>query len=899
MRAYLLRIAGMANGRRRDAGFEEELQSHLEMQIEDNVRRGMAVDEARRLALAAAGGLQIAREAYRDRSRLPLVDSLAQDIRFAIRMLCKAPGFTTTAVVVLALGIGANGALFSLINGLLFRPVVPGSGEIVGLYSGSTERPDAFRPFSYPEYLDIRGGNDVFEELFAEASGRAGVTESGVTRRVVAMVVSSNYFTALRVPMARGRTFTQAEERPGAGVAVAIVSHRFWRLHGLTPDIVGQAVVVNARRLTIVGVAPEAFHGTMPVMATDLWLPIGAADVVTGDGAAFATGVSHDRALTTLLLLGRLKEGVSIEQANARLVPIASALAAAYPEHNRFQQLVVHTRSRVGRGPRPRSDVEPLLGATALMSIAGLVLLVACLNVANMLMARGSARRREIAVRIALGGGRGRLLRQLLVEGLLLSSLAGVAALGAGWWAASRLFGTLATIAPATVSLDVSPDVRVVAAIVMTCVASTLMFALGPALKLSKPDLGSSLKQDVPVGVARSGPGRMPHVLVGVQVGLSLALLIAAGLFVRAGASAAASDAGFPLEGGLVIETDAILGRLDEARGRAAYGEVLGRLRQMPGVRAASAASIVPLGASRDTRRIRYRDAEVTAATYTVVGADYFAALGMPVLSGREFTADEERSTSTDPAIIVDRLLAERLFPAGGALGQIVELLNFRDSSPAYGRIIGIVPSVRDDLLDPPAAHVYVPFGQHYRAEMTLHVRTAPGVERAMLDAVRKAVDGADQRLPILSAATLTEFRDRTITLWALLFAAKGFAAFGFIALVLATVGVYGLRAYLVEQRTREIGIRLALGATRSRIAGQLMWEGARIAAIGIVGGLALAVGIVQVMRMLGMLHDVRLLDPALVAGTVSLLGAAVLGASYVPTRRALRIDAAVALRPE
>jgi predicted permease len=896
LRAGLLRVAGLLGRRRSRQDVDAEFQSHLEMEIEDNLRRGMTPAQARRHALAASGGLQVAREAYRDRTRLPTLDDFAQDVRFAIRMLRKSPGFTATAVLVLALGIGANGALFSLINALLLRPVVAG-GEIVGLYSGNTVRPDAFRGFSYPEYTEIREQNAVFEQLVAEGFARAGITENGVTTRASAMLVSSNYFAALGVPLAQGRTFSTAEESPGSRVRVAIVDHTYWRRHGLVPDILGRTVVVNGVPLTIVGVAPEGFHGSMPVLSTDVWLPFGAADLIAGDGAAFASGVSNDRALQTLLLSGRLHDGVSIEEANARLTPLAGALAEAYPQFNRDQRLVVHERSRVGRGPRPRRDTEPLLGATILMAIATLVLIVACLNVANMLMARGSARRQEMAVRIALGGGRGRLLRQLLVEGLLLSAMASVGAIAVGWWAANRLVGSLESIAGVTLFLDVSPDARVVAAVTVACVVSTLVFALGPAWKLSKPNLTSSLKQGTTIGAARSGGTRLPNLLVGIQVALSLALLIAAGAFLRAGAATASSDAGFPLAGGLVVETDARLGRLDENDGRAAFRAVLERLRGTPGIRAASVASIVPLGATREDRQLRHGDRELEA-TFTVVGSDYFKALSLPVVSGREFMAAEEQGSSQDPVVIVDRMAAERLFGEGDALGQVVELSAFTGPS-SFGRIVGIVPSVRDDLLEAPGAHVYVPFGQHYRAEMTLHVRTDPGREGRMLEPVREAIRAADERLPILATATLTTHRDSTLALWAVLFAAKLFTAFGTIALVLATVGVYGLRAYLVTQRTRELGIRMALGATRGRVIGQLLREGARVATVGMLAGVALALGLIQLLRQSDMLYEARTFDPAILIGASLLLVSAVAVASYIPARRAVRIDPAVALRPE
>ena len=868
------------------------------MQVDDNLRSGMTPEEARRQALAASGGLQVAREAYRDRTRLPTLDDLAQDVRFAVRMLRKSPGFTATAVLVLALGIGANGALFSLINAILLRPVFPGGGQVVGLHSGSTTRPDVFRPFSYPEYVDIREQNGAFEGLVAEAGGRVGITERGLTSRAMATVVSSNYFTALRVPMALGRSFTADEERPGSGAMVAVVNHTYWRRHGYPPDIIGRTLVVNGSPVAIVGVAAEAFHGSMAILSNDLWLPFGAAELMAGDGAAFASGVSSDRSLRTLLLFGRLKDGLSIEQANTRLTPLANALAAAYPQFSREQRLVVQELSRTGRAPRPRRDTGTFVGAAVLMAIATLVLIVACLNVANMLMARGSARRQEMAIRLALGGGRGRLLRQLLVEGLLLSAMASTAALAIGWWAASLLVDSLTAIAPVTIFVDVSPDARVIVAVAVACVVSTAVFALGPAWKLSRPDLTSSLKQGTALGGAHPGRVALPNLLVGVQVALSLALLVSAGAFVRAGAQAASADAGFPLAGGLIVQTDARLGRLDEHEGRRALGAVLDRLRRLPGVQSASAASIVPLGEVREERLLRSGELE-TEATFTVVAGDYFAALGLPVLAGREFTTSEEQGTSTDPVVIVDRLVAERFFPGANALGQVVQLEASGDAAASLARIVGVVPSVRDNLLEGAAPHVYAPLGQQYRAEMTLHVRTTPGREGEMLQPVQLAIVAAERRLPLLNAVTLTTHRDRTITLWGVLFAAKVFAAFGTIALVLATAGVYGLRVYLVARRTREMGIRIALGATRARVVGQLLREGARVAVLGVGAGLALAVALIQVLRQSEMLYDVRTFDPAILAGASLLLVSAVAIASYIPARRAVRIDPAVTLRPE
>jgi len=719
-----------------------------------------------------------------------------------------------------------------------------------------------------------------------------------VTTRALTRLVSSNYFSALGIRLAAGRAFTAAEERPNSAAAVAIGSHAYWRRHGFAPDIIGRIVVVNGRPLTIVGVAPETFHGTMPVMSIELWLPFGAADVVAGEGAALANGVAHDRGLQTLLLAGTLRSGISIAEAESKLAPLAAGLAAAYPQFNRDQKLVVHTRSRTGIGPRPRSDAAPAAGATVLMAIASLVLIVACLNLANMLLARGSVRRQEIAIRLALGGGRMRILRQLLVEGLLLSAMGSVAALAIGWLAANRLIAGMSNLLGMTIFIDVSPDSRVVAATAVACVMSTVLFALVPAWKLSRADLVASLKQGTPIGPARVRRAALPAFLVGTQVALSLALLVAAGAFVRAGANAASADPGFALEGGVLAEIDARLARLGEAQGRLAYRNVLERVRALPGVRAASAASIVPFGTSRDTRGVRSAT-QTFSATFTVIGAGYFATLGLPVLNGREFTGVEEQEAAAEPVVIIDRELAQRLFPAENALGQTVQFVG-RDESPgAPMRIIGIVPGVRDDILDAENTHVYVPFGQHYRAEMTLHVRTAPGREAAMLEPIRLAIRDADDRLPVLSLRTMTTHRDVTPALWAISFAARLFTAFGAIALVLATVGVYGLRAHLVAQRTRELGIRIALGATRGRVIRQLLREGARVAATGVVAGILLALGLIQVLRQSEMLYKVNPFDPVILSAASLLLVAAVAAASYVPTRRAVRIDPAVALRPE
>ena len=826
---------------------------------------------------------------------------LAQDIRYAVRMLLKAPGFAVAAILILALGIGANSAVFSVVNALLLRPLNGGalSGEFVGLYSGDRTRPDSYRHFSYPEYMDIRRENDVFNSLLAEAAISPGLTEGGVTKRVRASVVSSNYFSTLGVELAAGRVFTLDEEQPDSAASVAIVSYPYWQQRGLAPDILGRSITVNGHPLTIVGVAPPRFNGTMPVMSADLWLPFGAAALVsvaeeTGSLGRFV----NERPVQNLLLAGTLRRGTSATAAETRLAPLAASFEAAFPRESRNQRLVVRPRSRVAIGPGPRGDAAPTAGAVVLMALAGLVLLVACLNLANILLARGAARGREIAIRLALGGGRARIVRQLLIEGFLLSILGGVIALLTAWWATSRAVSSLAAVMTNPIALDVSPDSRVFTAVALSSIVSTLLFALSPAWMLSRPDLSTMLKQSTPLGAPRKRRIGMPALMVAAQVGLSVALLISAGVFLRASVKAASSDPGFPLTGGILAHVDPRLARFDRTQSRAWYAAALDRLRSLPNVEAASVASIVPFGETRDARLVQQRQGdEPIFSMFNVVGAGYFDSIRLPVVAGREFTVLEEREAG-EPVAIIDIALTRRLFPGTSALGQSIRLSGFGQPEEV-ARIVGVVGDVLDDVLQPPMGHVYVPFGNHDRIEMTLHVTTAAGVEAGMLEPVRAALDGIDPRLPVLSVETLTNHRDRTTSLWAVGFAARLFVTFGLIAGTLATAGVYGLRAFLVTQRTREIGIRMALGGTRANVLGELLREGSWMAATGLIGGTMLAAGLIQVLRRSELLYQVDAIDPLVFTLAPFLLASATAAASYIPARRATRVDPTVALRPE
>jgi predicted permease len=899
LRAWVVRLAGTLSGRR-SSRIDAELDSHIELHIEHNIGLGMTPEEARRQALIALGGVQATREAYRDRGGFPALDTLGQDVRFALRMVRKAPGFTVAAVLILALGMGANGAVFSLINILLLKPIV-GTGvdaALVRVHSGDTTRPDVYRPFSYPEYLDLRDRNTVFAHLLAEGSVRTGITDGGQTRRIDARLVSSNYFPALRVPMAEGRGFTLEEEHPLANAAVVVVSHAFWRQRGSTP-LVSRQLLLNGREFTVVGIAPESFHGTMAVMATEVWVPFGAARLlVPADQRGFILPVSTERSSPALLLDAVLKDGVTAADAQARLVPLAGAMAAAYPEFNRNQRLVVQKQSRTGRGTAPRADTEAFAGAAVMMAIAGMVLVVACLNLANMLLARGGARRQEIALRLALGGSRWRIVRQLVIEGLVLAILGSAASFAFVWLAARQFVASAASASPVAVAVDPTPDIRVIAAVIVTAVVSTLIFSLGPAWRMSRPELSSALKPSGPTGTGRT---RLPSVLVSTQIALSLALLIGAGLCMRAGAQAAVSDPGFPLAGGLLAQVDTTLIGLTAQEGRSKLLAALARIRDLDGVRDASFASIVPYGDVGEARFVRpdgSADTPPAFATFTVVGARYFTTMGLPILAGRDFSAAEEDDTEAAIAI-VDRQFATLLFGGGNPIGRLVHLVDQDGDIDDSLQIVGVVPSVRDDIDDEKRPHLYVPFGRSYRMDMTFHARVDPASERRMLEQIRRAVRSVDDRLPIASLRTMTQHRDATGGLWGILMVAGALATFGAIALALATVGVYGLRAYLVSRRTREIGIRIALGATREGLVRQLLGESTSVAAVGVGTGVGLALALVEMLRQSGILLDVNPLDPVVYGAAVLTLAATTTLASYLPARRALRIDPAVALRPE
>ncbi len=729
-----------------------------------------------------------------------------------------------------------------------------------------------------------------------------GVPNGDGMRQTFVEVVSSNYFDTLGAPLAAGRAFTAGEERPGARLPVAIVRND-------RADLLGKTIKVNTIDFTVVGVAPPGFTGTMALISPEMWLPLGMYDVVVNDIFKKKGGGLGDRASDGLVVAGRLKSGVTLAAAGARLDVLSRQLAQAYPDVNRDQLLTVNPLPRLGTSTSPSNDKGPAGAAAFLMGVAAIVLLIACLNIANMLLARGSARRREIAIRLAIGGGRGRIVRQLLTEGLLLAGAGAAGGMALASWSTGALAASLAAVMPLGIEFHPAPDLRVLAATTGFAVLATVLAGLGPALKASKVNLVDDLKAQSSDGssLARR-PFAARNLLVVGQIALSLMMLAAGGLFTRGALNAAAANPGFSYDGQLLVGIDPSLVQYDEARGRETERAALERLRRLPGVASASIASSVPLGEFHEGHSVERLGAAANGdraarvqATYRIVGTAYFRTLALPMVRGREFTAVEEDSAAAPPVAIVDERFARRMFGADDPLGQMIRFADTPGTTESVEtqpmQIVGVAAPIRDELFDREAGPaIYVPTGRSYRASVSLHLRVArAGSEADVLAAVRQSLRDGDPRLPIVTATTMHAFHDRSLELWLVRSGGRLFLTFGLLALLLAVVGLYGVKSYVVSQRTREIGVRIALGARPRDVMSLVLKEGAVLAGIGVAVGLPLAA--LLGFALSSLLYQVRPLDPIVFVAAPAVLVAASLAATWLPARRAMRVTPLTALR--
>lgn len=825
--------------------------------------------------------------------------NLIRDLRFACRSLAKNPVISAAVVAALALGIGANTVVFSLIDTLLLRPV-PGlhaPDELVAVFTTrpvEDERVRVLRQSSHADYLDYRRSG-VFSGLAAHTEFTLSLTHEGASERLTALAVSDDYFAVLGVKGALGRLLAPG----GDASAGAVVSHGLWRRRfGGDPDLVGRTIHLNGRGVTVIGVTPRGFRGTSRVESPDVWVSLGVfRDIATGIYARFYG--QEDRRETWLQLTGRLAPGVTPAAARSALEVVARNLAATYPETNEKRGVAVLPLTEAALGAGRRHEVLHYSGL--LMTVVGVVLLVACLDVASLLSARALARRREIAVRLSLGASRVRLVRLLASESLVLAlagGTAGVALAGALLPLVERLR------LPVKADFHLALDGRLLAFAFLVSLASALVFGLAPAIRWARADLVAALRREVPARRRlRLGAG---DALVAVQVALALVVLIGSGLMVRTLANLGAIDPGYDPQRTLVASLDVAPAGYEGARVNAFYDELLARVRALPGVEAVSMASALPmvgaemsveLGVFPEDGPAAVEGAETPVARHALVGGGYFETLGMKLLRGRDFAP---RDTSAAPGVvIVNETMARRLWPHQSPLGRRLSLY---ESGGAF-EVIGVVSNAKyGGLKEEPQPVVYLYHGQQEKLflgpllapSMTLIVR-ARGEPRSVLPALRRTVAAMDPQLPVFNVRTLPEILSSAVVIERQV--TSLFSAFALLAVMLVTVGLYALMSQSVARRRREIGIRMACGAPPAAVGRLVLVRGAAICGAGVVLGFAAAA--VAGRAVASYLYGVTAADPSTWAATSVGLVVVTLWVSAVPARRAARIDPVTVLREE
>lgn len=843
---------------------------------------------------------------------------LVQDLRFALRLLAKSPGFTAAAVLVLAVGIGLNTGMFTVVYTMAFSPrPFANADRIVQIYTQDRKKPDSYRLFSYPAWQELAARRDLFADVLGFNHTVVGHQDGGTTRRAFASIITANYFDTLGVQLARGRPFSVAEEKPGAALPVVIVSYAHWRKAGFDPAILGRAVRINEGNYTVVGITPEGFSGTTAFIGPEFYFPLGTFDSLEN----FVLGEerrSLERADSyQMFVVGRLAPGVALGTARSALDALGTNLERAFPVEFKDQTVTAGPLPRLGTSSSPRSEAPFTAFCLVLLALASSVLLIVCLNLASLLLARGQSRRKEFAIRLALGGSRAQLTRQLCLEGLVLSILGGTLGLLAAEVAVGLITDALEARLPVTLFTTSAGSSVVVAATAAICVGATLAFSLGPALKLSRTDVLTNLKHHA--GEDLSGPRmarwRPRHPLVVTQIALSLALLVVAGLFLRMTSGAMSIDQGYRADNTVVAETDATLGGLTEPQGLDVFRATQERLAALPGVQSAAIAAIVPYGFTSMGRGVR-RDGPKSAADakpstaaegrayqgrWNSVGADYFSVMGLALKQGRPFTAAEATAPGAPRVAILDEILARQLWPDGNAVGQFIRFSGQHDAQIGAMQVIGVVaPAAMDLFEDSPNGAVYVPFAQGYSGNAHFHVRPASDTQTAadaLVPKVRTVLRETAVGVPVFMIRTFKQHAESSVDIWAAGLGSVLLTVFSCFAMFVAVVGIYSVKAYQVSRRTREIGIRMALGAVPRAIQSMILREGLTTAAFGIGVGLLLGLGL---NRLLGsVLHGVRPFDPLVFLCAAGAFFAAATLASWIPAHRATKVSPLTALRTE
>ena len=826
------------------------------------------------------------------------MDDLKKDLQLGLRMLWRRPAFTAVAVVSLALGIGINTTMFSVVNAVLFAPVaIADPGRMVEIYtSTSTEIP--YLTTSYPDFLDLRAGTDAFSGLACHAMVRGLFRRGGDRAEIVlGSVASENYFDLMGVRLGQGRAFLPEEGRPGAAIPVLVVSHAFWqRRLGADPAVLGRSVELSGVPYTVVGVAPPGFQGTIPGIASEFWAPIPMVEKLTFTGIqsqAPSVGATRaeQRGTRWLFVNARLAPGRTLDEARAQVQMVAARLVADNPVVNKGLRAAAFPARAVRFHPMIDGVLSP--AAALLMGAVGLVLLIACANVANMMLVRAAGRRREIAVRLAIGASRGRVVRQLLVEGLALAVFGGAAGVLIALWAA-RALSVLPLPLPVTVSFDFALDGRVLVFALGVSLASVLLFGLVPALQASRPDLVPALRGE-PSADRRRRSFHLRDVLVTGQLALAFVLLVAGALLLRGVAQAGRIPSGFDPDRLAVLSFNLKMNGYTQEQALAFQERAVAGLRAVPGVERVAQVTRAPLGSDINMEAVHIAgqhgpDDEPVTIDATWVEPDYFAALGLHVLEGRTFTdADDDDAPRV---VVVNEAMARKYWPGRSPLGERIYTDGFQGQVTA---VVGVVPDYKvRNLGEAPRPYLHFAWRQQKSLSTTLLVRAA-GPAAPLVAGLRQAVLEMEPAIVFTDEGTAADLV--RLTVGPTQAGAFLIGAFGALALLLAAIGLYGVVAYSVAQRTREVGVRVALGAGVGEVVRMVLGGGMRLAAAGVAVGALAAAGVARLLSSL--LYGVSSMDPVAYLGAAALLLAVAFLANLVPARRAARVDPMVALRYE
>ena len=832
-----------------------------------------------------------------------MAETLLKDIRYAWRWMTRSPGFSAVAVLSLGLGVGVNTAMFSLVDSLLFRPLpVTSPDTLVDVFTTGGDG-DEFATSSYQDFLDLKQQNTVFSDMLGYSPMMAPLSLGDRSRIALGQVVTSNHFTMLGVEPALGRLLVPSDDDPGAD-RVVVIAHRLWqREFGGDPAVAGKTLTLRGLPYTIAGVAPAAFTGVVPLLTPELWLPIQHVEEVEpagiNDNVPSPVGKTRleRRGFRWMFVKGRLKPGVTAEQANANVALIGRQLEAANVQTNKDRRIAAVPTNDV-RLLVPQAGGILSIGAAGLMTVVGLVLLIACANVAGMLLARASARRREISVRLAIGASRGRLIQQLLVEGALLGTMGAAAAVALAWALVQGLQGIKLPL-PVDVAFDLRVDARVLTFSIAVAVITGVLAGLLPAMKASAPSLVGDLRGDAPSGKFGRRRFALRDALVVSQVALTAVLLVVAGLLLRSLGASRRADVGFDPRGLAAISFDTDMVRYNPERSDVFWREALTRVRALPGVQSAGLVSpSLPFGFNFSTSEMR-----VDSRTYaegqrgdtvenTMISPTYLETLGVPIIEGRGIA--ETDIAGSPEVVVINQTMARTFWPNESAVGHTVQVVN--GSQTRTYRIVGVNRNHKQHgVLEKESPFVYFADSQRANPSYKFIVARTNGTANALLAGMRRELLAMESGLVFMGNSTMEQ--NMGMSLMPARVGAVLAAAFGGLGTLLAAIGLYGVIAFSVTRRTREIGVRMALGARPAGVLSMVMRQGFVIVAIGLVMGTLLAAAAAFALR--GLLYGITPFDPLAWTLAIAAMIAAAALANFVPARRAMRIDPMTALRIE